>query len=33
MAEDLELLRRLQLANAKGAAGSSPTPYRIGQGN
>ena len=30
MAEDLELLKRLQLANAMAAADSPPTPYRIG---
>jgi len=27
IAEDLKLLKLLQLANSKGAAGSPPTPY------
>ncbi len=32
IAEDMALLQLLQLVNGMGAAGSPPTPYRIGHG-
>jgi len=32
IAEDMDLLKRLYLANAMAADGSPPTPYRIGHG-
>jgi len=32
IAEDVALLKRLQLANAMATDGSPPTPYRIGHG-
>ena len=32
IAEDMALLKRLQLANAMATDGSPPTPYRIGHG-
>jgi hypothetical protein len=32
IAEDMALLKRLQLVNAMATDGSPPTPYRIGHG-
>ena len=32
IAEDMALLKRLQLVNVKDADGAPPTPYRIGHG-